>query len=315
MPEKLKFVIAASVLAVLLYGCGPGFPIMTRAQEEHLAGIEAMKHDTADLKKRVSTIEAGGGLEEINFSMAETNNRIETLRREFTFVQGAVEAADHNKAQTREDLAAVSSSVGIIDSRLAELEKAAERSLESFTAFDEKLAAERADREIATGASGATLDKTVASIERRMVSIEKRLAGVETALTTKKTAVPAEDPESMYRRGFQLVKDKDYAGGEEVLEGFLARYPSHKFADHAQYWLAEVHYARGDWAKAILEFDKVIKNYPNGDKVAAATLKQGFSFDKLGSTKEARVLLQAVIDRFPSSKEAGLAAKRLESLK
>jgi TolA-binding protein len=66
---------------------------------------------------------------------------------------------------------------------------------------------------------------------------------------------------------------------------------------------------------AILEFDKVIKKYPGAEKAPASLLKQGFAFEKLGSVKEAAVLLQEVADKYPKSPEASIAKKRLASIK
>src|SRR4030065_2894968 len=96
---------------------------------------------------------------------------------------------------------------------------------------------------------------------------------------------------------------------------FLSTYPDHKFAGNSQYWLAEIYYARAEWEMAILEFDKLLKKYSGSEKVPAATLKQGFAFEKLGANKEARVLLEQVVTKFPESPEAGLAKKRLQSMK
>ena len=83
---------------------------------------------------------------------------------------------------------------------------------------------------------------------------------------------------------------------------------------NAQYWLGEIYYAKGDWEMAILEFDKVIKKYPNAEKAPASLLKQGFAFEKLGSTKEATVLLREVMDKYPKSSEASIAKKRLAAI-
>lgn len=313
----LKALVLSLVLAPVLYGCGPGFPIMTSAQEELLTNVDTLKRDSADMKKRLSALEGSGGLEELRYSLAATNNRIDELRREFSFVQGSVESSDHDKAQTREDISSISTNIDQIERRLSGLEKTAAATSEGHKALEDTFATERkkAQAEAASASAGAAaLDERLASLDRRMLQVEKRLADLESAVSAKKAAA-AETPDKAYERGLKLLKEKDYTGAQKALESFLAKYPSHKLADHAQYWLGEIHYAKGDWAKAILEFDKVIKNYPGGGKVAAAMLKQGFSFDQLGSTNEARVLLKAVVDKYPASKEADLASKKLATMK
>ncbi|MEE9591314.1 MAG: tetratricopeptide repeat protein, partial [Thermodesulfobacteriota bacterium] len=82
----------------------------------------------------------------------------------------------------------------------------------------------------------------------------------------------------------------------------------------AQYWIGEIFYAKGDWERAILEFDDVIKKYPKGDKVPAALLKEGLSFSRLGAKKESRLLLTRVIKNYPKSNEADIAKKKLDNL-
>lgn len=124
-----------------------------------------------------------------------------------------------------------------------------------------------------------------------------------------------EDPEALYQKGYKEIISKDYPSAVETFQKLLSSYPDHKYAGNAQYWIGEIYYAKGDWEKSILEFDKVIKKYPSYEKAAAAFLKQGFAFEKIGSKKESTVILGSVIERFPKSLEAGLAKKKLDTMK
>jgi tol-pal system protein YbgF len=162
-------------------------------------------------------------------------------------------------------------------------------------------------------ASMDSASKAAATLDERLAAIEGK--GPEAAPPTPKAESKEQDPEALYGEGFKAIKDNEYREASDRFTRFLAAYPEHKLADHAQYWLGEIYYAKGDWEKAILEFDKVLKNYPKGDKVPAATLKQGYSFEKLGLTKEAGVLLGQVVEKFPKSDEAAKAKSRLEEMK
>ena len=82
-------------------------------------------------------------------------------------------------------------------------------------------------------------------------------------------------------------------------------------ADNAQYWIGECHYVTGDFAGAIAEFDKVVKNYPKGDKVPAALLKMGISYGRLKNTDEANRYYKMLIQKYPKSPEAASAKERL----
>jgi len=71
---------------------------------------------------------------------------------------------------------------------------------------------------------------------------------------------------------------------------------------------------QGDYEKAILEYEKVIKHYPQGDKVPSALLKQGFAFLNLGDRVDAKILFRKVIKEYPRSPQAEIATKKLKLL-
>jgi tol-pal system protein YbgF len=94
---------------------------------------------------------------------------------------------------------------------------------------------------------------------------------------------------------------------------FLSSYPRHDFADNAQYWLGEAHYAQQDYARALLEFRNVIETYPRGNKVPDALLKVGYCYQALGQSEKARAVLEQVVNLYPKTPPAVIAAKRLET--
>jgi len=55
----------------------------------------------------------------------------------------------------------------------------------------------------------------------------------------------------------------------------------------------------------------VTKNFPDGNKVPYALLKQGLSFLKLGDKASAKLLLQQVIKDFPNTSQARIARAKL----
>ncbi|MBI4364633.1 MAG: tetratricopeptide repeat protein, partial [Candidatus Latescibacteria bacterium] len=73
----------------------------------------------------------------------------------------------------------------------------------------------------------------------------------------------------------------------------------------------ECAYVIGDFAGAIDAFEKVVRDYPKGDKVAGALLKTGISYGRLKNTEEAKKYYRMVIQRFPKSDEARIAKERL----
>ncbi len=326
IPAK-HILLISLFLAPTLYGCGPGFPIMTGEQEALVKNVDMLVADNAKMKKRLASLEGGGGgggglpdvkqeIADVRKSLAETNSSLENFRQEFSFVQGSVEEADHKRAQFKDNFTSINTSLDALSQRIDKIDAQGAEQAQAVASLKTSLDALQTQINNISG--------TVEAVSKRTAALEEKAASAPAPAVAaapakaeapkKAPAKPQEDPENVYLRGYKAVKDKDFAKATEILEGFLAAYPKHKFAGNAQYWLGEIYYARGDWEMAILGFDKVIKDYPESEKVAAATLKEGFSFSQLGSKKEARVLLQQVIDKYPKSPEAGLAEKKLKTL-
>jgi len=117
-----------------------------------------------------------------------------------------------------------------------------------------------------------------------------------------------------YEIAWSALDKKDYRLAIQRFRDFIKRYPKSNLADNAQYWIGESHYALREFDRAILEFDAVRRNYPQGEKVPAALLKQGYSFAELGEKVNARLILQDVIEKYPQSAEALKAKQKLKTL-
>ncbi len=63
---------------------------------------------------------------------------------------------------------------------------------------------------------------------------------------------------------------------------------------------------------ALVEYDKVIANFPQSQKVNDALLKRGFTLYELGRMEAAKRQLQDIISKQPGSTVARLADERLK---
>jgi tol-pal system protein YbgF len=117
-----------------------------------------------------------------------------------------------------------------------------------------------------------------------------------------------------YEVGWRALEKKDYKVAISQFKDFLKKHPKSRLADNAQYWIGECHYALREFDQAIVEFDAVRRRYPQGDKVPAAVLKQGFAFAELGEKVNARLVLQELVEKYPQSPEASKAKTRLKAL-
>jgi len=116
-----------------------------------------------------------------------------------------------------------------------------------------------------------------------------------------------------YRAAVELVKSGKHDEAVSALHAFLQHYPRHDYADNAQYWLGETFYAQKDYQHALAEFRATIETYPRGNKVPDALLKVGFCYASLGQADKAKAVLEQVVNLYPKTEPAALAAKRLET--
>lgn len=91
-----------------------------------------------------------------------------------------------------------------------------------------------------------------------------------------------------YAAALSLVQARRFSDAEVALRTFLKRHPNDRYSDNALYWLAECHYARGDYVGARREFQRLLQRHPEGNKVPDAWLKLGLAYDRLGDRAAAQ---------------------------
>ncbi|MFW6080561.1 MAG: tol-pal system protein YbgF [Desulfosalsimonas sp.] len=117
--------------------------------------------------------------------------------------------------------------------------------------------------------------------------------------------------DDLYSTAKKAYDEGDHDKAVEGFELFLEKFSDSDRADNARFWIGEVYFAEKWFEKAILEYQEVIKGYPDGNKVPAAYLKQGMAFEKLGETENARLVFQTLLEKYPDSSEAEIAGRQL----
>jgi tol-pal system protein YbgF len=142
-------------------------------------------------------------------------------------------------------------------------------------------------------------------------------------------ATGALQPNDVYQAAYIDFSKGSYPLAIAGFREFVRRYPDDELADNAQYWLGEAHLAlarglanagqseRATQAleQAVLEFKKVVANYPRGDKAPAALYKEALALIELKQPGLAQARLQYLVDNFPQAEETPLARERLAALK
>ena len=99
----------------------------------------------------------------------------------------------------------------------------------------------------------------------------------------------------------------------EKFQQLLKQFPKSEKSDNAQFWIGEIYFREKWYEKAIMEYQKVIENFPDGNKVPASLLKQGLSFFNLDEKANARLILKEMINKYPASSEAKIAQDKLKT--
>ena len=117
---------------------------------------------------------------------------------------------------------------------------------------------------------------------------------------------------AIYDRALGYYRDGRYEDAIGVFENFLELYPKSDLADNAHFWIGESHKDLKRYEEAILAYQKVIDGYPSGNKVPAAMLQQAFAFERINDKTTANLVLKKLVKKFPKTKEAEIAKKRLK---
>lgn len=190
------------------------------------------------------------------------------------------------------------------------------------------------------------LDRTQQRSQQRLDDIERRLAALEsgsgglstngglsgagTSSTvvspglggsqdngTASASAPAEpDPaeEKAYLEAFDLLKQGKYSDAILGFENVVQNWPNGRYADTALYWAGESHYVQRNYQKALDKFNALLEQHPNSQRVPDALLKAGFSYEELNRNDKAREMFQRIVDQHPDSSASNLAKQRLERL-
>jgi len=165
-------------------------------------------------------------------------------------------------------------------------------------------------------------------IDRRLEQLEQRAAAAPAAaaagdeftvldgaaLQPGQLPLPGSSDRANYQAAFELLKQGRYQEANLALTQFLVSFPDSQLADNAQYWLAETHYVGQEYEKALAQFQLVIEKYPQSGKLADALLKIGYSNYELRRWDPARRALDTVVQNYPETTAARLAAQRLEQM-
>ena len=258
-------------------------------------------------------------LNDLELRNAELKKRNEALKSGLAVREDEEQALRQQSASLRAKLAALDEEIRGLNGRIEELEH-------------------RLDRQKQMEAEGTKADAgQIEDLAKKAKSNDQRINRIEQYLNFEPSAqkVPVQKPtekttakiipaaktasqiseDEIYRLAKQAFDQGDSDAARQKFQELIEKYPGSERADNAQFWIGEIYYREKWYEKAILEYQKVIENYPKGNKVPASLLKQGLAFLNLGDKTNSRLILEELIKKHPKSNEAKIAKDKVKSLK
>ena len=176
-----------------------------------------------------------------------------------------------------------------------------------------------------------SLHDSVDELKARLAKVSKQLDDMAAAQQNLQAAPPgaqpgqpgqspqqpqaqAPPPDVLYNNALSDYNGAKYNLATQEFGDYIKYYGNTDLAGNAQYYLADIEYRQGNYQQAVQDYDKVLEQYPSGNKASAAQLKKAYALININQRDAGVRELRALIARYPRSLEAQQARDRLRSL-
>ncbi|MGC2287459.1 MAG: tol-pal system protein YbgF [Candidatus Acidiferrum sp.] len=180
------------------------------------------------------------------------------------------------------------------------------------------------------------LNQQLVDLQSAVQSIDAKISGTAPATTTPGTAAPAPSngsaalapvaaptavPSSpapsadmLYSNGLRDITSGKYDLARQEFQDYIKYYSDTDLASNAQFYLGEIAYSQKQYQDAVMEYEKVLTDYPKSFKLAPALLKKGMALIELGQKTSGVRDLREVVRRYPGTEEERRARAKLKDL-
>lgn len=122
------------------------------------------------------------------------------------------------------------------------------------------------------------------------------------------------DAQAMYNAALSKYHEGLLSTAQTAFQGFLDAHPNHTLAPDAHFWLGDIYEQQGDTTKALAQFKLIPSNFPTASKASDAMYRIALVDIARKHTKDAKALLQRIVNTYPGSDAANLAQAELDKL-
>lgn len=168
-----------------------------------------------------------------------------------------------------------------------------------------------------------SLQDSVDELKTRLAKVSKQLEDMQSAQQNMAAPMgaPSGTPQSqvppadvLYNNALRDYNAAKYELAQQQFVDYMKFYSTTDLAGNAQFYLADILYRQGNFQQAVQEYDKVLEQFPGGNKAAAAQLKKGYALLEIGQRDAGVRELRSLVGRYPRSIEATQARDRLKKL-
>lgn len=174
------------------------------------------------------------------------------------------------------------------------------------------------------------LNQQLVDLQNSVQSIDARMAGgnptgapggsggATPAAPGAASAAPASSPapsaNTLYSNAYSDLNAGKYDLAWSEFRDYLKYFSDTELASNAQFYLGEIAYAQKNYDQAVLQYEKVLTNYPKSFKLAPARLKKGMALIELNQKTAGVKELREVVKRYPGTEEERRARAKLKEL-
>ena len=173
------------------------------------------------------------------------------------------------------------------------------------------------------------VNQQLVDLQNSVQSIDARLAGGSptgapagaapngakpTGAASAAPAASHPSADTLYSNGLGDINSGKLDLARSEFQDYLAYYGDTDLASNAQFYLGEIAYAQHQYQQALVEYDKVLTNYPKSFKLASARYKKGMALLELSQKNAGVKELRDVVKRYPGTEEERRARAKLKEL-
>jgi len=160
-----------------------------------------------------------------------------------------------------------------------------------------------------------SLAEQLESIRKKLETLNTKQAVANPGSNPKTPPVKVElSVEQIYDRSMQYNSTRTYERARDGFQRILERDPKGDLADNAQYWLGECEYAKRDFSAALAAFQKVFL-FPKTEKDDDAQLKLGLCYLQSGDRESAMIEFKRLVVDYPESEYVSRAEELLNGIR